>query len=521
MTRTGHTSRQILLGTCAALALGLASALQPARSADAAGDAQTIQRGQYLATAGDCVACHTAPNGKPFAGGLAMPTPFGEISTPNITADKETGIGNWSDDQFYRALHEGIDDQNKYLYPAFPFPWYTQVTREDALAIKAYLFSLPPEHAPRQPLKLAFPFDIREGLLAWRTLFFKPGTFAADPQHSDQINRGAYLVEGLGHCGECHNHRNIYGASDWSGRLEGGEVEGWYAPNITADGREGIGSWSEDQLASYLKTGVAPGKGIAVGPMRETIDDSLSHLSDQDLHAMAAYLKSVSGRTIHQAADRQAESAGMPAGAKVYLSYCASCHRPDGRGVTGTIPNLAGNGAVTAEGPENVIRVVLGGLEAAHGLAPMPAVGAGMSDVEIADAVNYVRTAWGNTAAANAGPGRVADLRGASRTLLAGNLPGGCPSIANPKLAQAIDQSGVIGQLKGVVLANMLEKIDAILPKVKATGAGDDDIVNALTAAYCPVALADATVPAGGRAALLGNFSMLAYGQIKKSTQQN
>jgi mono/diheme cytochrome c family protein len=314
--------------------------------------------------------------------------PFGEISTPNITPDRVTGIGEWTDDEFYRAMHEGIGRQNEYLYPVFPFPWFTKITRDDALAIKAYLFSLAPENAPRKPLKLGFPFNIREGLGAWRAAFFKAETFTPDPNRSAEINRGAYLVEGPGHCGECHNHHNIFGASNWSGKLEGGEIEGWYAPNITSDGHEGIGSWSIDQIATFLKSGSTPTAGVALGPMKETIDASLQHLSDQDLHAIAAYLKSVTGHETYKPAGPQAARSDS---AQAYLSYCASCHQLDGRGVSGIIPALAGNGAVKAQGPENVVRVVLGGMEAAHGLAPMPAVGASMSDQEIADVVNYIR----------------------------------------------------------------------------------------------------------------------------------
>ena len=196
-----------------------------------------------------------------------MATPFGEIPTPNITPDKATGIGDWSDDDFYRAMHEGIGRHGEYLYPVFPFPWFTKVTRDDAMAIKSYLFSLAPKNAPRKPLKLAFPFNIRESLAAWRTAFFKPETFAPDATLSNELNRGAYLVEGLGHCGECHNHLNIFGASNWSGRLEGGQIEGWYAPNITSDGHEGIGSW---------KAAPWPGRGFSAQDRaaRRAKDDS-------------------------------------------------------------------------------------------------------------------------------------------------------------------------------------------------------------------------------------------------------
>jgi len=413
-------------------------------------------------------------------------------------------------------MHNGIGRHNEYLYPVFPFPWFTKVTRDDVMAIKAYLFSLPAIHAPRQPLKLAFPFDIRESLLAWRIAFFKPGTFAPDLRHTDQINRGAYLVEGLGHCGECHNRHQVFGASNWSGKLEGGEIEGWYAPNLTAAGQDSISAWSGEQIANFLKTGADPNKGVALGPMRETIDDSLSHLSDDDLKAMAAYLKTATandkGVTSGQAA------APTRTGGEAYLSSCAFCHQPNGQGIPGMIPALAGNPAVTAAGPENVIRVVLGGLEASHGLGPMPAVGRSMSDGDVAAAVNYVRTAWDNKAPANAQAGDVAELRSKTRTLLAGDLPNRCPSIPNPQLSGIIDASR--DQLKGIDLVNMLPRIDAIVPNLKTNGASDDDIVNALTAAYCPIVAANnATGPE--RAQLLGNFSVLVYGRLKNRGDAN
>jgi mono/diheme cytochrome c family protein len=447
-----------------------------------------------------------------------MPTPFGEISTPNITPDKATGIGNWSDDDFYRAMHEGIGHNKEYLYPVFPFAWFTKVTRDDALAIKAYLFSLPAQNAPRQPQKLAFPFSIREGLLAWRTAFFKAATFAPDPHGSDQINRGAYLVEGLGHCGECHNRHNVFGASDWSGKLEGGEIEGWYAPNLTSAGSDSIAAWSTDQIATFLKSGAAPGKGVALGPMRETIDNSLRYLSDEDINAIAAYIKEATANTPATAA---AEGTPPPtrAGGEVYLNACAFCHGIDGKGVAGQIPALAGSPAVTAEGPQNVIRVVVGGLEATHGFAPMPAVGVGLTDGDVAAVVNYVRTSWGNQAPATAEAGTVADLRPKTRTLLTANLPDGCPGISNPALSKSVD--GVRDQLNKVGPAAMLQAIDSILPKLKTSGAKDDDIVNALTAAYCPVVTADKDASAAERAAQLGNFSVLVYGQVKNGGKTN
>lgn len=494
----------------AVFAIGLYAALTANVRAD-----PLVDRGKYLADAGDCIACHTAPGGKRLAGGLYMKTPFGNISTPNITPDKQSGIGAWSDDQFYRALHEGVGHEGELLYPVFPFPWYTKVTRDDAMAIKAYLFTQPAEHAPRKPFRFAFPFSIRTSLLAWRTAFFKPGTFKPDPSASAKVNRGAYLVEGLGHCGECHNQHNVFGASDWSGKLEGGEINGWYAPNITSDGQQGIGTWSEDEIATFLKTGAARGRSVALGPMMETINDSLSKLSDEDRHAMAAYLKSVAAK---QSIAKSDSSQGLPASrtnAEAYLGHCASCHQPDGKGIEGAIPALVGNGAVTAKGPQNVIRVVLGGAKASHGLAPMVAVGQDMSDEDVAAAVNYVRSAWGNSAPENAGPGMVATLRKETISTLAGNARA-CPPIDNPSVAKAV--SGVQDQLRGIDPSNAWQSVDTILTKLKASnpGATGDDLVNGLTAAYCPIVQADASMPQDRKAVAIGNFSGIVYSQIKK-----
>jgi len=231
----------------------------PALASDAQSD--LVKRGEYLARAGDCFSCHTKQGGTPLAGGRQVQTPFGSISSPNITPDRDTGIGNWSDDDFYRVLHDGIDRQGRYVYPVMPFDYYTNVTRDDALAIKAFLFSQPPVNAPRPPSHLEFPFNIRTSLAGWRALFFTPGDFKADPSQPAAVQRGAYLVEGLGHCGACHTPRNELGGSKPGDALGGGELQGqgWFAPNITSDVRQGIGGWSDQQLVAYLKTGVAQG----------------------------------------------------------------------------------------------------------------------------------------------------------------------------------------------------------------------------------------------------------------------
>ncbi len=518
---------QIALGVCltaivAVTAFG-ATPPPPATPAASTGQAALIAKGKYLATAGDCVSCHTAPGGQPMAGGLGMDTPFGKIYTPNITPDKATGIGNMTEAQFYDVLHNGIGGHGQYLYPAMPFPWYTRVTRADVDAIKAYIFSVPPVHAPDKGNALAFPFNIREGLLAWRLAFFHEGTFKPDPSKSAQINRGAYLVEGLGHCGECHNNNNLFGSSKIAGRLQGGMIDNWYAPNITGDTLQGVGAWSQDQLATFLKTGAAPaGAGVALGPMMETIHNSLRYLTDDDIQAIAAYLKAVPPKTEY----KETKGEVTASGADVYLSYCASCHQQNGRGVPGQIPALAGNGAVKAKEPNNIIRVVLGGLTATKTYAPMPALGAGMTDPQIAAVANYIRTAWGNGAPANAEAGLVGKLRQDVHTLMAVNGLKGCPTdLARPDIQKAVDapDSPIAAGLKGMTDANLLETVDAIIPKLKAAAPNTPthELVNGMTSAYCPMLMADPSLTQAQRAARLGTFGEVLYGQLVRSTPGN
>ncbi len=495
-------------------ALTLLAGVAAAANAPPPGNAATlVGRGRYLVLAGDCASCHTKAGGQAFAGGMYMPTPFGQISVPNITPDRDTGIGAWTDQQFYRALHEGIGRGGEYLYPVFPFPWYTNITREDATAIRAYLFSLPAVHSPRAPLRLSWPASVRESLTAWRAAFFKPAAPAAAVHASPQLARGAYLVEGLGHCGECHNRNNVAGVSRWSGTLQGGQIEGWYAPNITSDKAEGVGSWSSAEIVKFLKTGASPHAGIALGPMQEVVERSLSHLSDDDLLAIATYLKSVPARETYVdtavPTDRVAEGG-------TYLTYCASCHGTAGQGLKGEIPALVGNGAVTAGGPQNVMRVVMGGLPAARGMAPMPAVGASMTDEQVTEAINYLRNSFGNAAPASDAPGLAAQIRAATHTTLAGNPPGGCPAPAEAVLARAFEKSAVATQLARMDDPHMVNVIDRLLPRIRAAAPGVDDsaVVNGLTDAYCQV-LSTATLGQAARAERIGNFAMLVYGQLK------
>jgi mono/diheme cytochrome c family protein len=471
-------------------------------------------KGKYLATMGDCQACHTAPNGTPFAGGLYMNTPFGKISTPNITPDRETGIGSYTDEQFLRVFHAGIGKDGEYLYPVMPFPWYTKVSDADVLAIKAYLFSLAPVHAPRPPLEISFPFNIRLGLGAWDVAFLQEGRFKPDPSKSDEVNRGAYIVGGLEHCGECHDSRNMLGAGKIAKPLQGGQIDHWYAPNITSDVRTGIGRFSDEQLLAYLKTGAAPGMGTVVGPMAQTVHESLSKLTDADLHAIVAYLKS----TPAVEAFKASVPAGDLPGAQAYLNHCASCHQLDGKGVPNVIPALADNGVVKSGGPESVIRVVVGGVEAQGSYGPMPAVGNDMTDQEVADAVNYVRSAWSNAAPATTGPGEVGTIRQQTQTLLNGKLPGGCPTVAQADMAKIVADPAIQKLLQQTNTENLLQTANQLIAKVKAAGPqiAQADIVNSLTIAYCPVVESRATQTKDLDLVQLNQFAARVYTQISQ-----
>jgi mono/diheme cytochrome c family protein len=396
-----------LPGTVAGIALAVS-----ALPADAAGiDKQNftqVERGHYLAIVGDCAACHTLPgSGHDFAGGRPLETPFGTLVAPNITPDPQTGIGAWTDDEFVNALTKGTGRHGTRLYPAMPYTYYTRLSRNDALAIRAYFNTVPAVHNPVKSDQLPFPFDMRWTLAAWDKLYFTPGTFHPDSKQSAQWNRGAYLVEGPGHCGLCHTPKNFMGADDASRRLQGYALQGWFAPDITDDARRGIGNWSADDIVAYLKTGHNK-TGAATGPMSETLNLSTSKMSDADLQAIAVYLKNQAGRqqtataSPPHSADPPSQSA-MKAGEQIYADECSACHGPDGKGQAGLFPALRGSPSVEQINPTTVLHVVLrGALSVGTKPAPtapaMPQFGWSLNDEEIAAVATYIRNAWGNSA---------------------------------------------------------------------------------------------------------------------------
>jgi mono/diheme cytochrome c family protein len=362
-----------------------------------------VARGKALATAGDCVACHTAPGGEPFAGGLALQTPFGPIMTPNITPDAATGIGTWSATDFAKALHQGRRPGGGYLYPAFPYPYYTKVTRADADAIYAYLRSLAPVSNSVNRSTLPFPFSVRAAMIGWNALFFTPGDFAPDPKRSDEFNRGAYLVEGLGHCGACHTPFNAFGANKADRYLQGNQIDYWTAPNITNDGHAGLGQWSVEDIVQYLKTGQTR-SSIASGPMKDVVENSTSKMPDADLKAIAVYLKERGAAGSPAPAPIAAADPRMKAGEAIFVDTCSACHTRTGAGIEHLFPKLAGNVIATQDDPSSLIRIIIaGGRGASTDATPtapaMPSLGYRLNDDQIAAVVTYVRNSFGNAAA--------------------------------------------------------------------------------------------------------------------------
>ncbi|WJF92165.1 cytochrome c [Paraburkholderia bonniea] len=398
------TASRATLGAFAAR-IGLSAAASP----------NLVKRGEYLARAGDCSACHTADKSRPFAGGVPISTPFGTIYTPNITPDPETGIGRWDNTDFLRAMHEGIGKRGERLYPAFPYTEYTKVTQQDVLAIRAYLNTVMPVRYTPPASTLTFPFNQRWLMVFWNLFNFDEGRFVPEPKNSAEWNRGAYLVQGLGHCEECHTPRNFTQGLKSSARFSGATLAGWHAFNITPDRNSGIGNWSEDDLMRYLSTGVAPGRANAAGPMAEVVAGSTQYLDSVDLRSIAIYLRSLP--PVSGGETRPRDQWGQPAdavsglrgqavtginGAQLFLANCASCHNWTGQGVGASAPlaypSLMHNTVVGASQANNLALVVLNGVarKTQQTDVLMPAFGAQLNNEQIAALTNYVTKQFGN-----------------------------------------------------------------------------------------------------------------------------
>jgi mono/diheme cytochrome c family protein len=383
-------------------------------------NADAIKRGEYLTRAADCMVCHTSPGGAPYAGGLAIPLPFGTLYSTNITPDKATGIGDYSDADFLNALQHGVRRDGTRLYPAMPYPSYTYMTDADALAIKAYLFSLPAVHAADRADTLSFPFNQRWTMLPWSLFFSENVRFKPNTARSPEWNRGAYLAEALAHCGDCHTPRNLAFALDNRSKFAGAVAAGWHAFNITADRGTGIGAWSDGEIADYLATGHASGRGTAAGPMGEAVDQSFSLLTPADIKAVVAYLRSIppiassEPATIAPPAPASPKQGGETAdmGKRIFAGACAGCHGWTGVSAISPYATIAGARAVNDPDAINVAQVVISGTRRHRpaGVISMPAFGDSYSDTEIAAVVNYVTKRFGS-APSKISAKEVAELR--------------------------------------------------------------------------------------------------------------
>jgi mono/diheme cytochrome c family protein len=404
------------LGLCATM-LMLVYCGVFAQAAAGAANHKLIQRGHYLATAADCAACHTAPGGKPYAGGLPIPTPVGSIIVTNITPSKTAGIGNYTLQQFGDAVRKGVRADGANLYPAMPYTSYALLSDKDVKALYAYfMHGVAPVDTPATKTHLPFPFNIRLSMAVWDWLFLDTQPFQPDPKHSAQWNRGAYLARGLAHCSTCHTPRNMLMAEETSKALSGGKVGPWRAPNITSDVKSGIGGWSKQELVDYLRTGHAPGKAQAAGSMAEAVDQSFRHLKTKDLRAIATYIKTVPA--VHDSGDtRPPYKWGSPvnniasvrgvavpknqkhwSGTRLYHAYCATCHGPQGQGsVDGGMPALVHDTTLGRTNTNNLVLVVLNGIHRqANKAGLMPAFADDLSDQQITKLGGYVLKHFGN-----------------------------------------------------------------------------------------------------------------------------
>lgn len=475
-----------------------------------------VEHGRYLTAAADCMPCHSGPGQKPFSGGFSFATPFGVLYSPNISPDKQQGIGNWSEKQFWAALHGGISPGSSllvfpnYMYPAMPFTSYTKLSRHDVDAIFAYLKAVPAVHHQPPANKLKFPFNIRAGLLSWRIVNFSAGPIHYKKSWSPAVRNGAYIAKALGHCSACHTPRNFMFAEKSGHSLAGARImnQPWYAPNISSSKKYGVGGWKRSTLVSYLHGGGNMEQGAAFGPMQKVVDDSLSQLPKKDIDDLAAYLQTATAPRDKGPVPGKASKSSIAQGKTLYTQNCALCHGEKGEGVKDVFPNLAGNQSAWNGPPDNIIGIVLGGMEPWHANGPgMPAFGSKLNDRQIADIANYVRTAWGNPGQADATPKHVLAMRETSpphQVAVADSdyldLPPiasaaarrfGCPMEAG-MIGRLSPGSGWLHIMQGAddgAIANRTRMLVHALKK-DDPNISDEQIVDMAMTAYCPVVAA-------------------------------
>lgn len=363
--------------------------------------AAQIEQGRYLVVLGDCEACHDRPGGPPLAGGLPLNTPFGTIYSANITPDRDTGIGAWSEEAFYRAMHEGRNAAGSHLYPAFPYPYYTRLSRADVDAIRAYLLTRPAVSYRPPANKLPFPISIRAAVGVWNWLYFKAGDYRPDPAHDAVWNRGAFLVTGPGHCGACHTPKSFLGGDRRTEALQGGVLDNWFAPDLNGDAHGGLAAWTVADIVEFLKTG-RNARANASASMSDVITHSTSQMNDADLTAIATYLKSLPAAKAPPASGAP-DAATMRAGQAIFVDNCSACHRADGSGTPRWFPPLKGDANLQSSNPTTIVRFILNGTATAPTATrptplAMPAFAWKLDDRQVAAVATYVRNSWGNAA---------------------------------------------------------------------------------------------------------------------------
>lgn len=482
--------RRVVVAGASLMLTTLASAQIDARApaASAAQPADMVAKGRYVSIAAGCQDCHSQKGAAPYSGGEPLKSPFGDIYPPNVTPATKTGIGDWTLEDFGSALRQGRSKGGGYLYPAMPYVHYTKMTDDDVASLWAYMKTIKPVEKETPKNKLPFPLNIRTGIAAWQALYLNEGRFEATAGKSDAWNRGAYLVDAMGHCSSCHTPRNFAMATKTDQRLTGAQIENWYAPDISNDPLSSTEQFSVDALASYLKTG-RTGKNIKVfGPMSQVVHESLGLMTDSDLHAMAVYLKDLpdGNKPRDAVAEKSLTPQMLASGQQTYTQHCENCHQSGGGGIQGSVPALAGNSALVARRPDNVITAVLQGFEPQGTWGVMPAFAKTLTNGEIAAVTNYVRASWGNRSAALATPQAVQPLRekadvpqaGQQATLICPNPPA---SRIEPALKAGPDKLEAAAD-DPKAMASLVADYQKSLPKSSAA-----ETIESLSTAYCRV----------------------------------
>jgi mono/diheme cytochrome c family protein len=446
------------------------------------------KQGEYVARAADCMSCHTGTPDKPYAGGNALKSAYGTIYGTNITSDPNTGIGAWSKDDFERALRQGIRKDGAYLYPAMPYTSYTKMTDADMSALWEYIRQIPPITNTIPKNTLPFPLSVRSGMAVWQSLYLQPGRFVASAAKDAAWNRGAYLVEALGHCSDCHTPRNVAQGPQVAHELGGAKIEGWYAPDISNDAASKLAYWKVNDLAKFLKTGTTPANTKSFGPMQEVIHDSLRYLSDSDLTAMAIYLKDPANSS-KPVTPGKSYLPRLAEGKTLYEDNCSSCHQSNGKGINSTVPALAGNDSVTAAEPYNVVMAMLEGFPPQGAWGAMSSFASTLNDDQIAELANYVRTAWGNNAPPNAAPWSVGNWRKNAEPNTGNTAAMLCPDLAQGVIAPALTATSAA--LKRA--ANDRKQMSSLVANYKASrpASSKAEVIEALSTAYCRLVTTD------------------------------